>query len=161
MVMLLIQTTNYEHLKACPTSKKDLSWSTQATKMFIWYFLKILCCSFLSAKIWTHFINLIHLILLCVSSAKLSIYSLFYLWILKTRFLFSFFSATNPQNYFSKRDRLCGEIFLEYTVQRFDFIKEAIFNITLKFHLLLHSWVNLRWYQFQLQCSKLVCGNSA
>ena len=38
--------------------------------------------------------------------------------------MFYLFSASNPQNYFTKRDRLCGEIFLEYTIQRFDFVKK-------------------------------------
>ena len=33
-------------------------------------------------------------------------------------------SASNPQNYFSKRDQLCGEIYLEYTIQRFEPIKQ-------------------------------------
>jgi hypothetical protein len=33
-------------------------------------------------------------------------------------------SASNPQNYFSKRDRLCGEIYLEFTVQRFELVKQ-------------------------------------
>jgi len=42
----------------------------------------------------------------------------------------NYFTASNPQNYFSKRDRLCGEIYLEYTVQRFDEVKSSLRSIS-------------------------------